>query len=92
MSTDYKGQDDMVDDVPYEQNDDHIHKQSRRWSLKVVKDDLVMNRMIYFMAASAAFGGMFFGWVCTISNLGNVFYLTYFFGIKDTGLIGGILS
>ncbi|KIJ54836.1 hypothetical protein M422DRAFT_24727 [Sphaerobolus stellatus SS14] len=38
-------------------------KRSRsRWSIQAMVDDLATNRMIYFMAASAAFGGMFFGW------------------------------
>ncbi|KAF8513749.1 general substrate transporter [Gautieria morchelliformis] len=36
--------------------------EKRRFSLKAAKDDLVQNRRIYAMAASAAFGGMFFGW------------------------------
>ncbi|GJJ14789.1 hypothetical protein Clacol_009057 [Clathrus columnatus] len=31
-------------------------------SLRAFRDDFVSNRRIYFMAASAAFGGMFFGW------------------------------
>ncbi|KAF8517356.1 MFS quinate transporter-like protein QutD [Hysterangium stoloniferum] len=33
-----------------------------RFSFEAMKEDLVTNRRVYLMAASAAFGGMLFGW------------------------------
>ena len=62
MSSGKQSKDDHADDLSIVDAQTHavaqdlLSPKKSRFSLKAAKDDLVDNRMVYFMAASAAFG------------------------------------